>query len=151
MGSQQAKSKQELGGRNQSRDHRGTLLTDLLFIACFLKHFRAICQGIVTSTVYWDIAHDLEMKKITHSHLHRPICRWWLIRWDFLFPGNSSVSQVDKNVTCLCNLFHFSNHFRSSLISEAINLWWVHYLCYTLLICTGCILVQTQYWSSWYA
>lgn len=75
MGCQHAKSKQELGGRNQSRVHRGTLLTDLFLIDCFLKHFRAICQGPVPPIVYWDIAHNLEMKKMIHRHLRRPICR----------------------------------------------------------------------------
>lgn len=99
-GSQDRNWRQQPGGRNWSRSHRGTLLTGLLLLACsicFLIPLRTTCPGIDPPTLGWAFPHQQLIKKcptdLPTSNLMEAFSHF-----RFLFPDNSNFCQAGNKL-----------------------------------------------------
>lgn len=99
-GSQGRKSRQECTGRNWSRIHKQRLFTGITPVVCLAIYFIQLghnCLGMARTMVGYALAHEYANRKVHHRHIRSPV--WWkkYLSWGFLFPGDSSSCQVNKD------------------------------------------------------
>lgn len=93
--SQDRNSRQESGGRKQSKSYGGALLTGLLPMVCstyFLTQFRATCPGVAPLTVAWFLPHQSSIKKTPHRLAYKDNLMIFL-NWNSLLPDDSETNQ----------------------------------------------------------
>lgn len=86
-----------------------------------LVQFRTLCPRAVPPTAGWPFLHQSFIKKMPYRFAYQPI-RWQrFLDWNFILPGESSLCQVDKDLTSIA--CHFSNEIQNRMMSQTSQPW----------------------------